>query len=202
MSGLWNELLPTSVDIDGTEYEIRSDYRAALDICMAMSDAELDEQDKAFTMLDIFYPSFDDMPAEHYQQAIERCLWFINCGEEETERQHIKLMDWEQDFKYIVAPINRVTGTEIRSIEYMQRIAAHQIIIPIQTPGFSKVLFRPQFGHVFAFFAISAPQALHFTRFLFMMHLPYQDYITISLKLSHEKILKMRWVLWRTAPLP
>lgn len=87
MSGLWNELLPTSVDIDGTEYEIRSDYRAALDICMAMSDAELDEQDKAFTMLDIFYPSFDDMPAEHYQQAIERCLWFINCGEEETERQ-------------------------------------------------------------------------------------------------------------------
>lgn len=28
-------------------------------------------------------------------------------------------MDWEQDFKYIVAPINRVTGTEIRSIEYM-----------------------------------------------------------------------------------
>lgn len=119
MSGLWNELLPTSVDIDGTEYEIRSDYRAALDICMAMADAELDEQDKAFTMLDIFYPSFDDMPAEHYQQAIERCLWFINCGEEETERQHIKLMDWEQDFKYIVAPINRVTGTEIRSIEYM-----------------------------------------------------------------------------------
>ena len=104
MSGLWNELLPTSVDIDGTEYEIRSDYRAALDICMAMADAELDEQDKAFTMLDIFYPGFADMPAEHYQQAIERCLWFINCGEEETERQHIKLMDWEQDFKYIVAP--------------------------------------------------------------------------------------------------
>ena len=119
MSGLWKDLLPTSVDIDGTEYEIRSDYRAALDICMAMSDAELDEQDKAFTMLDIFYPSFDDMPTAHYQQAIERCLWFINCGEEETERQHIKLMDWEQDFKYIVAPINRVTGTEIRSIEYM-----------------------------------------------------------------------------------
>ena len=45
MSGLWKDLLPTSVDIDGTEYEIRSDYRAALDICMAMSDAELDEQD-------------------------------------------------------------------------------------------------------------------------------------------------------------
>ena len=95
---------------------MKSGLTTALDICMAMSDAELDEQDKAFTMLDIFYPGFADMPAEHYQRAVERCLWFINCGEEETERQHIKLMDWEQDFKYIVAPINRVTGTEIRSI--------------------------------------------------------------------------------------
>ena len=28
-------------------------------------------------------------------------------------------MDWEQDFQYIVAPINRVAGGEIRSVEYM-----------------------------------------------------------------------------------
>lgn len=119
MSGLWNELLPTSVDIDGTEYEIRSDYRAALDICMAMSDVELDEQDKAFTMLDIFYPGFAEMPPEHYREALERCFWFINCGDEEQEQKHVRLMDWEQDFKYIIAPINRVTGTEVRSVEYM-----------------------------------------------------------------------------------
>ena len=28
-------------------------------------------------------------------------------------------MDWEQDFQYIVAPINRVIGKEIRSLEYL-----------------------------------------------------------------------------------
>jgi hypothetical protein len=28
-------------------------------------------------------------------------------------------MDWEQDFQYIVAPINRVVGQEIRSIPYL-----------------------------------------------------------------------------------
>lgn len=28
-------------------------------------------------------------------------------------------MDWEQDFKYIVAPINRVIGTEIRELKYL-----------------------------------------------------------------------------------
>lgn len=30
-----------------------------------------------------------------------------------------KLVDWEQDFTYIVAPINRVTGQEVRAVEYM-----------------------------------------------------------------------------------
>ena len=28
-------------------------------------------------------------------------------------------MDWKQDFKLIVAPINRVTGREIRSLDYL-----------------------------------------------------------------------------------
>ena len=28
-------------------------------------------------------------------------------------------MDWEQDFQHIVAPINRVAGTEIRNVDYM-----------------------------------------------------------------------------------
>ena len=27
-------------------------------------------------------------------------------------------MDWEQDFPYIVAPVNRVLGTEIRAVPY------------------------------------------------------------------------------------
>ena len=28
-------------------------------------------------------------------------------------------MDWEQDFQYIVAPVNRVMGKEIRSMDYL-----------------------------------------------------------------------------------
>ena len=30
-----------------------------------------------------------------------------------------KLMDWGQDFRYIVAPINRVLGKEVRELEYL-----------------------------------------------------------------------------------
>ena len=48
--------LPTAVEINGTEYEIRSDYRAILDIIAAVSDPELSEEEHAVAALDIFYP--------------------------------------------------------------------------------------------------------------------------------------------------
>lgn len=112
--------LPKSLEVCGETYEIRSDYRAVLDICAALSDIELSDQEKAFVTLSIFYPDFENMPQEHYQAAIERCFWFIDCGsDEDRTKKAPKLMDWEQDFQYIVAPINRVIGKEIRSAEYL-----------------------------------------------------------------------------------
>lgn len=111
--------LPKSVEIGGAEYEIRSDYRAVLDICTALSDLNLTPQEKAIVILDIFYPSFAEMPPELYDEAIGQCFWFINCGDETQNRKAPKLMDWEQDWKYIVSPVNRVCGQEIRSAAYM-----------------------------------------------------------------------------------
>ena len=112
--------LPTSVTIGGNDHQIRSDYRAVLDICTALTDPDLSDQEKAIVMLDIFYPNLSDMPPEHYEEAVKKCFWFINCGEDEPAQHSApKLVDWEQDFKYIVAPVNRVVGTEIRALEYL-----------------------------------------------------------------------------------
>ena len=111
--------LPTSLEVGGKEYEIRSDYRAALDICVALSDPELEDREKAFIALTILYPDFDSIPQEHYKEAIEKCFWFINGGEEDTGPKTPQLVSWEQDFPLIVAPINRVLGKEIRSMEYL-----------------------------------------------------------------------------------
>lgn len=112
--------LPVSVEVNGTEYEIRSDYRDILTIIEALSDKELTDQDKAEVMLDIFYPGFSDMPWNDYEEAIKQALIFINCGEEEKEEKaSVKLMDWGQDFSIIVAPINRVIGREARSLTYL-----------------------------------------------------------------------------------
>lgn len=111
--------LPTSLDVCGVSYAIRSDFRAVLDICIALSDINLDATDKTIALLDILYQDYDQMPAEHYQEAVEKGLWFIGCGEDNQNKKAPVLMNWEQDFKYIVAPINHVVGKEIRSIEYM-----------------------------------------------------------------------------------
>ena len=113
--------LPTSLEICDAEYAIRSDYRAVLDICTALSDPDLSAQDKTLVALGIFYEDFEAMPVDHYETALRRCFWFIDGGSEEdtAPRKRPKLMDWEQDFQFIVAPVNRVIGTEIRSVEYL-----------------------------------------------------------------------------------
>lgn len=111
--------LPDRLDVCGTMYEIRAEYRAALDICAALSDPELNGQEKAIAALTILYPQFRDMPMEHYQEAIQKCCWFLNRGEDGGNAcPRPKAIDWEQDFQMIVSDINKVAGCEVRSMPF------------------------------------------------------------------------------------
>lgn len=113
-----NYTLPETVEIGGAEYPIRWDYRPILDICAALQDTELDNQERAIAALTIFYPDFEDIPVEHVQEALDKLFWFINCGEEDEPKQgNPKLVDWEQDFRLIAAPVSRVLGRSVRSKE-------------------------------------------------------------------------------------
>ena len=111
--------LPKSLEINGVEYAIESDFRAILDICIALNDMELTNEERIYTALAIFYPELDNIPLEDYEEALKKCFWFIDWGEDFDNKPATKLVDWEQDFKYIVAPINRVVGREIRALDYL-----------------------------------------------------------------------------------
>ena len=111
--------LPTTVEISGKTYDIRTDYRAILDICTALTDPELENNEKAFVALSIFYPEFEKMPYADYEEALKKCFLFINLNEEQPTKKMPKLMDWQQDFQQIIAPINRVMNMEVRSLEYL-----------------------------------------------------------------------------------
>ena len=108
--------LPETLTVMGEERPIRPDYRAALDICAALADPELTDREKTLVALCICYPRLEEIPAEGYQEALERCFWFLDGGEVPAgnSRPGPRLMDWEQDFPRIVAPVNRVLGREVR----------------------------------------------------------------------------------------
>lgn len=111
--------LPTVVEVNKTTYNIRTDYRNILDICIALNDIELCDEERAFVALNIFYPDFCKIQPDDYVAALKECYAFIEGGESRNVRNAPKLMDWGQDFKYIIAPINKVMGVEVRSLEYM-----------------------------------------------------------------------------------
>ena len=45
--------LPTKAEINGKEWDIRSDYRAALDIIGVMNDAELSDEERGIIVMAI-----------------------------------------------------------------------------------------------------------------------------------------------------
>lgn len=105
--------LPVSVRLGEREFRIDADFRTALEIIGILNDPELTPREQISLALLFFYPEFGQIPPGDYQQAVEECFRFLSGGEQ--PRPGPVLMSWEQDFPYIIAPVNRVVGKEIRS---------------------------------------------------------------------------------------
>ena len=113
--------LPTSLNISGVDFSIRTDFRAIIDILIAMNDPELDEQAKAVVMLQILFEDWQSIPTESLDEACQKASEFIDCGQSDDNPNHpkLRLMDWEQDGDMIVPAVNKVAGKEIRAGPYM-----------------------------------------------------------------------------------
>ena len=113
--------LPTSLNINGVAYTIRTDFRAIIDILIAMNDPDLDQQAKTFIMLQILYEEWQNIPFEDLTEACQKACDFIDCGQSDDNpnRPKPRLMDWEQDFRLLIAPINRIAGQEVRALPYL-----------------------------------------------------------------------------------
>ena len=123
MGSAWD--FPTSLNIGGVDYEIRTDYRAVLDLFTALSDPELTDEDEQVTaymqnrvIMEIMFPQCDDIPLEHMQEALEKVTEFIDMGITEDSKKP-KTMDWEQDAPILIPAINKVLNTEIRAQKYI-----------------------------------------------------------------------------------
>lgn len=117
--------LPTSISVNNTEYAIRTDYRAVMDLLTAFSDKEMlgeSEEEtniiRALLVLNILF--IDEVKPEDQNEAIKKAIEFIDMGiESSRDVKKPTLMDWEQDAPLIIPAINKVLGREIRADKYM-----------------------------------------------------------------------------------
>lgn len=64
--------LPTTINIEGNEYDIQSDFRAVLDILIACEDPDLSDIEKQDVMYQILYKDANQIPAHCYAEACKR----------------------------------------------------------------------------------------------------------------------------------
>lgn len=74
--------LPNTVEIGGKEYQIRSDFRTSI-LFETMMHSDLSGWEKLNQMVSIYYPI---IPRDR-KLAIEKALWFYNCGKEKEQRE-------------------------------------------------------------------------------------------------------------------
>lgn len=111
-----NFTLPKTVTVKDQEYRIRYDFRVVLEIIVMLNDADLTDNEKAEAVMDMFY--YDEAPM--CKEAVEACFSFIDggSGRGAGKEKHPRVMDWEQDFEFIIGPVNRVLGYEARAVNY------------------------------------------------------------------------------------
>lgn len=117
MDDMWN--LPQSIELGGVSYEIRTDFRAVLDILQAMADPELTEEEKTETLFKILFWDPEVIPGEYLQEAVDKAVAFIDCGISSEGKNKTRLMDWNKDSPLIASAINKNLGRDIRSMKYL-----------------------------------------------------------------------------------
>lgn len=110
--------LPNTLEINGKEYNIRTDYRVVLKTFAAYNSIELTDYEKLSVLIRNIYIDFDKIT--DWKIAIEKAVWFINGGKNfEKYQKAKKTMDWEQDEQMIFSAVNKVAGFETREKEYI-----------------------------------------------------------------------------------
>lgn len=111
--------LPESLNIGGSDYRIRTDFRDILTIFDAYNDPDLTDEAKTYVMMKIMYPDLETIPQEHLQEAADKAVEFMNCGMGDDNTNKPALMDWNQDAGILIPAINKVAGCEVRTLEHL-----------------------------------------------------------------------------------
>lgn len=137
--------LPTSVEIDGVDYNISSNFRSYIRLELIMNDSDLTEVEKLYIILQMFY---GDQKINNLQKAVDAILWMYRGGEEITKQEaadHIApkpIYDFNYDADLIYAAFLTQYNIDLNSIEYMHWWKFRALLKGLSEESkFSKVLF-------------------------------------------------------------
>lgn len=116
--------LPDTVEIEGVEYDIESNFRTFILFELMMRDPALSDSEKAAMALQLVYPVIPD----NLEAAVEQMLWFYSCGKgwrnksgsgkaDAVESQMI--YSFEHDDDYIYSAFLTQYHIDLQDIEYL-----------------------------------------------------------------------------------
>lgn len=132
--------LPKSLNVNGCDYTIRSDFRDILKIICAFNDPDLRQEEKVYICLFILFEDFEIIPRGDYGAAFSAALNFIDYGMKDTDAKSPRIMDWEQDENIMFPAVNKVAGFETRTAEYIHWWTFMGYYMEISEGVFSHVL--------------------------------------------------------------
>lgn len=137
---------PQSVYANGHEYPIRTDYRAVIDLLVALADpdmvGETEEETnyiKCMLVMQIMIPNYQKVVEEDVDEVIKEIFSFIDMGIQ-GKKKAVKTMDWEQDAVLIIPAVNKVLGKEIRAESYVHWWTFLSAYLEIGECSFSNIL--------------------------------------------------------------
>ena len=111
--------LPTSLEIRGKPYKIRSDYRNILRIFEGYADEALTDHEKLLLCLKRMYVDFNTIPRSQYEEAYKAAYRFISCNALDDGKPPIRTFNWIKDEQLIFPAVNKAAGIEVRAVPYL-----------------------------------------------------------------------------------
>ena len=126
MINILYEPLPDSIQADGTEYKIVTDFREWVRFSDMMNDKELSSEEKAILLTEWLLTA----PKSVTKELITAVIDFYKCksleyeyshDEESEQKQAVKppVFDWKIDGKFIIGDFRRYYGINLLDIKYM-----------------------------------------------------------------------------------
>ena len=115
------DLLPSKVFVDGTEYEINTDFRISVLFSLLMEDDELTEEQKVVKALNLYYPVIPT----NADEAVKKIIWFYRCGKDTKKSDGTgkstgkKIFDYEEDSDYIYSAFMSQYRIDLQDVEHL-----------------------------------------------------------------------------------